>query len=122
MRDLKVALALSLPEAYPEALAEIARAAYEHLVDVMAVGHADANEAALAIAEAARREFGGQRIYFPKGHHMQLSARDREIYAKYNGRNMQQLQAEYHLTEVRLRSIIARVHADELKRRQPTLI
>ncbi len=60
----------------------------------------------------------------PKGGvfvYIDLSARDMEIYNRYNGNNRDQLCKEYGLSVQRLYQIINAVRARELTRRQPDL-
>ena len=111
-------MALMLDDDYPEPLALIANAAYMWLTSNLKLEHQQAAEAALSIAEAARRELGGGRIYVPKGREWELSRRDREIYAKFRGDNYLQLAREYNLTEMRVRQIIELRRKADIRSRQ----
>lgn len=114
-------MSLILDDDYPEALALIANAAYMWLTGRLKLDHQTANEGALAIAEAARRELGGGNHYIPKGTDWELSRRDREIYAKFHGNNYDLLAREYDLTEMRIRQIIDRCRRADIRARQAPL-
>lgn len=49
---------------------------------------------------------GGRSVYLAKSIAMQLSARDRELCAKFRGDNYYELAREHDLTEMRVRQII----------------
>lgn len=51
-------------------------------------------------------EKGGAAIYLAKGVAMHLSARDREMCARFRGNNYRALAREYGLTEMRVRQIV----------------
>lgn len=67
-------------------------------------------------------EVGGEAIYFAKGLAMHLSARDRELYAKFNGRNHRELAKLYGITETRVRQIIAAIERERFLQRQGSLL
>jgi len=52
--------------------------------------------------------FGGLKIYFPKGELVIKRLRNGRIFKEYNGRNLRQLAWKYGLTENWLRTIIRR--------------
>ncbi|QDF95156.1 hypothetical protein CJ010_00605 [Azoarcus sp. DD4] len=114
-------MSLMLDDDYPEALGLIATAAYAWLTTRLKLDHQPAAEAALSIAEAARKELGGGMLYIPKGTAWELSARDREIYARFRGDNYDQLAREFQLTEMRIRQIVDRCRRTDLKDRQAGL-
>ena len=66
-------------------------------------------------------EHGGRYMYVVKDYEYTLSARDREIYAAYNGRNMHQITEKYGITHTRVYQIIKAMHAIELAKRQSQL-
>lgn len=66
-------------------------------------------------------EVGGQAIYFAKGLAMHVSARDRELYAKFNGHNHRTLARAYGITETRVRQIIAAIERERFLARQNKL-
>lgn len=77
-----------------------------------------ARQIGLQAAEKVRDAYGGQPIYVPKGLHLLVSERDREIYRRFNGRNHHSLAKEHGLTVRQIYSIVARVREDEFQRRQ----
>lgn len=66
-------------------------------------------------------EVGGEAIYFAKGLAMHVSARDRELYAKFNGHNHRELAKAYNITETRVRQIIAAIERERFLARQNKL-
>ena len=56
---------------------------------------------------------GGEAIYFAKGITMRLSARDREMVAKFRGNNIRHLAKEYQITATRVRQIVAAVQREQ---------
>ncbi|AWI78618.1 transcriptional regulator [Parazoarcus communis] len=114
-------MSLMLDDDYPEALGLIANAAYTWLVEHLKLDHQTAAEAALSIAERARKELGGGHQYIPKGRDYELSRRDRQIYGKFHGDNYTQLAREFDLTEMRIRQIVDRCRKADIKARQTGL-
>jgi len=114
-------MALMLDDDYPEILAAAANAAYAWMTEQLKLDHQPAAEAAFAIAEAIRTEVGGAYEYIPKGQTWVLSRRDREIYAKFRGDNYRQLARDFHLSEMRVRQIVDRCRAADIKSRQTGL-
>lgn len=112
---------LQLDDDYPETLALIATAAYSWLTETLKLEHQPAAEAAFSIAEAVRTQVGGEYQYIPKGQTWLLSRRDRDIYAKFHGDNYRQLARESNLSEMRIRQIIERCRAADVKSRQDEL-
>ena len=70
---------------------------------------------------AGSTEVGGAYEYIPKGQTWLLSRRDREIYADFHGDNYRQLARKHHLSEMRIRQIIERCRAADIKARQAGL-
>lgn len=66
-------------------------------------------------------EVGGEAIYFAKGLAMHVSARDRELYAKFHGHNHRTLARAYGITETRVRQIIAAIERERFLARQNKL-
>lgn len=56
--------------------------------------------------DAARREFGGELIYFPKGRAVGLTDRDARIWAEFRGNNHAELLARYGISLRTLQRII----------------
>ena len=65
--------------------------------------------------------WGGQLIYIPKNHSGQLSSRDLEIYAAFNGRNHTLLAKKYDLTVQHIYRIVKEVGEREYAKRQNPL-
>lgn len=65
-------------------------------------------------------EKGGRTIYLPRGLAMQLSARDREMCAKFRG-NYDELADEYDLTKMRVRQIVDAYQREMFLSRQQQL-
>jgi len=112
---------LILDDAYPEVLADIAREIHQRLMEhpLVKLPHATAAEVALGVAEHVRKNIGGVATYIPRGLAYELSIRDREIYAKFNGDNYHTLARDYDMTEMRVRQIVAQaLRLDRAKRQQ----
>lgn len=79
--------------------------------------------ARLALAQLAHlsARIGGSACYFAKGAAVFLSARDRAMCAKFNGRNYHLLAREYGLTEMRVRQILQQWHQEQVALRQGQL-
>lgn len=60
-------------------------------------------------------------IYIPADIEFDLSDRDRQIYAEFNGRNMQQVVAKYKITPQWVYAIVKKVRKEELAARQSNL-
>ena len=71
----------------------------------LGVLHAMARVATAQLQHLAQQK-GGKAIYLAKGVAMHLSARDRELCAKFRGNNYRELAREYGLTEMRVRQIV----------------
>ncbi len=96
---------------YPELFADMAECIARFIMDMRIDGMTDEAAAATghAAAEHVREHWTGERLYLPKGRLYDLSRRDADIWAKFNGRNFSALGKEYGLTEMRIRQIVARV-------------
>lgn len=73
-------------------------------------------EAVMRLSE----EYGGAsaHTYLNKAQSIRLDARDREILAKFNGRNFTALGLEYRLSDRHIRRLVKRAEAIEKARRQ----
>lgn len=76
----------------------------------------------LAQMQHIANEVGGEAIYFAKGLAMHVSSRDREMYAKFKGRNQRELAKAYNITETRVRQIIAAIERERFLQRQGSLL
>ena len=67
-------------------------------------------------------ELGGRgNIYIAKGLSVHLSARDRDMCARFKGNNYRQLAREFNLTEMRVRQIVDAWQHEQYQTRQHTL-
>jgi len=105
---------LTLPERYPEVLAELARLIHAQLMPSLGD---DAGPAALDVVEAIRRGFGGEMIYIPLGMPHERQQRNAEIARQFNGRNHAELAHQYGVSVKAIYSILSSHRA----RRQPLL-
>ncbi|MBU0809633.1 MAG: transcriptional regulator [Gammaproteobacteria bacterium] len=105
---------------WPKALAD--------LVSVIEAAHLRAGDApevaqrrAFVTVRALSNYAGGRQLYMPKGEILERALRDREIWSRYNGRNIDDLVAEFDLGFVQVYSIIAEQRALHRQRIQPSL-
>ncbi|ARO89099.1 DNA-binding protein [Nitrosospira lacus] len=78
-------------------------------------------EVGQAVADLMAHIWGGQLIYFPKGMIRNLSKRDREIYAEFNGSNHSALAKKHDVSIQWIYRIIEKVRLEEVALRQPNL-
>lgn len=112
---------LFLDDAYPEVLGDIARSIHESLMKhpTLKVPHPIAAEMAMAAAEHVRKNIGGAIHYIPRGMSYEATLREREIWAAFKGDNYAEVARRWHITEMRVRQIIASVaRADRAARQQ----
>jgi len=121
-----------LDVAYPERLREIAEQLFLQLMadDAQHEQHAEPITAgrAQSLALTALRQvdrlcaaLGGGGFYLPKGIGFRLSVRDREMCAKFNGRNLHQLAIDYRLSDMRVRQIVDAWQLERFTQRQTSL-
>ncbi|WP_153117412.1 Mor transcription activator family protein [Rhodocyclus tenuis] len=115
-------MALQIDDNYPEILAAIATSAYAFMTERLSLDHQVAAEASFALAEKVRADIGGCMIYLSKGQAWELSMRDREIYAQFTGDNFAELARRYDKSEMRIRQIVAKCRADDVRTRQQPLL
>jgi Mor family transcriptional regulator len=109
---------------YPELIREIATEIFVHLVeseDTRHLGEAVSARIAFTAGERIRQEFGGTNWYIGKGVQYTCSARDREIFERDRGNNIDELARAYDLTPMRIRQILKRCRIDDQRRRQASL-
>jgi len=107
---------------YPELLREIATELFMQFGELEAIkplGEDQLAQIAFTVAERVRQALGGSTYYVPLGAH-DTCARDKEIFDKFRG-DYTPLAREYHMSEMRIRQIIARYIRAELKKRQGDL-
>lgn len=68
------------------------------LAQVPSLEKQDARMVSRHVSRYMAQHWGGQNLYFPKNYFGRLSARDQEIWEKFNGKNHVELAAEYDLT------------------------
>lgn len=108
---------------YPDAWRDIATCLYLLLRGEPGLALADAQSAdlALRLAEGLRAEIGGSQPYLARGVHYELSLRDRQILARFKGRNHDALAREFGVTPRYIYDIVARRTKEEIERRQGKL-
>lgn len=106
---------LTLPDHYPEVLADLARILHARLTPHLPAALAE--DVALEAVEDIRAKFGGGLIYFPKGEAFERARRDAAIWREFTGRNHVELARRYHLGVSHIYEIVAR----ERERRQSRL-
>lgn len=99
------------PETYPALLEELASKVAQVLVE-RGIDPALARDAGRDCAEFVRRDWGGQKIYIQMGKSYEVARRDREIAARWNGRNTRELCVEFGVSETAVRRA-----GDKVKRR-----
>jgi Mor family transcriptional regulator len=95
---------LTLPDPYPDTLAELARLIHDQLQSKMGE---DAGPQALLIVEALRRELGGSLIYIPKDTARARRRRDDAIVREFTGRNHDALARKYGVSTLHVYRILA---------------
>ena len=105
---------------WPKALAD--------LVSVIEAGHLRAGDApeiaqrrAFITVRALSHYAGGRQLYMPKGEVLERALRDRQIWAKYKGNNVDDLVDEFGLTVQKVYSILAEQRELHRQRIQPSL-
>lgn len=102
----------------PELLLDLASHVAVKVKELCGVAPEKADAVGLAVADLMSCHWGGQLLYFPKGMARKLSARDLEIYARFNGSNHADLAREFDVSLQHVYRIIKAVHADEVAARQ----
>lgn len=113
-----------LDPAYPDAWREIATCLYLQLrerEELAGLGDARVAQLALLLTEGLRAEIGGSQPYLSKGVGFELSQRDRQILAEFNGRNHDELARKWDLTPRQIYAILAVRVREEFERRQGRL-
>ena len=81
----------------------------------------EAHELAYSIAKEQRMMWGGQVVYFPIKDPEELSRRDQEIYAKFNGENHSELAYTNKVSIQHIYRIIKLMRSKDLAKRQARL-
>lgn len=114
------AVVFEFPEGYPDVLEQMGQRIGRTLVK-HGIKKPQAQVIAFESVEGIRSELGGAYLYVNKGITYELSARDLEIWEKFNGRNYFELSQEYKLSEMQIRNIINAIRAREVAKRQGSL-
>jgi Mor family transcriptional regulator len=102
---------------YPEALTFL-KSKIVKVLKEQGIAEEIASSCAHYVAEEVRQEWGGEAIYIGKGQDYELSQRDQEIYAKFNGTNQHALCKEYNISYVWLCKIIKHQRKAMIKKQQ----
>ena len=123
--DLMAHLNAAMPEDLHPTLQEMAEQMYLALAEdsaaASALGLPRLAEIVVEQLDRVALHAGGSGFYLPKGVRRELSARDREIVTRHNGRNKRELAREYGLSEMRIDQIMAAWRKMEFARRQGRL-
>lgn len=125
--DIPAGIARHIPEhvlrdktLWPKALVELySNAKYE----LEQIGYKDeeAEKISATILTALAFLSGGRGFYLPTGERLKTAIRDRQLYDKFNGNNIESLRQHYKLTQKQVYEIIAKQRALDKARRQPQL-
>lgn len=102
----------------PELLVDLIDKTAEVLQQQAGLAPETARVCAEAVACRMRQEWGGQQVYFPKGTAVDISSRDLDLYAEFNGHNHEQLARKYRMSIQWVYQRIKAVQAAEIARRQ----
>lgn len=103
-----------------EILVDIAEQVDERLAAI-GVDRDEATRIGWEVARHMNAYWGGGHLYICKGLHYEISRRDREIFARFNGDNHDWLAREYDLTLQHIYRIVKRVGEAERAKRQSRL-
>lgn len=106
---------------YPELYRDLIEKASPTLMEKLGLTQEQARQAAFLFAEVVRRDWSGSNLYLAKGLSYEISQRDRQIYAEFDGRNHDALARKYKLTTRRLYQIVDAVGREEFERQQGKL-
>lgn len=105
---------------WPKALADLVE-----VIEASMIRAGDAPELAqrraFVIVRALSHYAGGRQLYIPRGDTLERALRDRQIWGKYTGKNIEDLAAEFGLTTITVYSVIAEQRVLHRKRIQPSL-
>lgn len=125
LADRLALLDAGLPDGLNETLREVSASLFLHLAEdeelLALLGLPRLAELAVGQMDRLSLDLGGASFYLPKGIGCKLSARDREIGERYNGRNKHQLAREYKVSDMRIDQIYKRWRQAEMAKRQGSL-
>lgn len=93
----------------------------EHKLIALRIDARTAKTIGVEVAAYITTNWGGQLIYIPKNLNGQLSARDVQIYAQFNGRNHAALAKKFDLTVQQIYRIVREVGERERAKNQGDL-
>ncbi len=87
---------------YPDLFEELAAKIASRLIERGIVAEI-AGDVGKDCAEYIRRDWGGHKMYVPKGDSYDRSLRDQQIAERWNGRNTRELCVEFRVSETTIR-------------------
>jgi len=102
----------------PELLEDFKRKCSNILESASNMSADEANEAAQNIANLIKKDWGGQQLYFPKCAEDQLTARDRELWSRFDGTNHSQLAHDFDVSVPWVYKIVKFMRASEITAKQ----
>ncbi|MDR0996767.1 MAG: hypothetical protein LBL69_03775 [Zoogloeaceae bacterium] len=105
----------------PELLLDLADQCAASLIELLRIAPSEAESVGREIAGRMASHWGGQNLYFPMGLSYRLSQRDREIFAKFNGRNHAALAQEFGVSVQWIYRIVREMKKQDIAARQGTL-
>lgn len=127
--ELLAPLHAQIDPAYPENLRMVAEWLYVQLVEDLQSPELPLAPpwlerlALLALRQTERlcAEMGGVNFYLNKAVSYRATLRDRQLYERFNGRNLEELARHYRLTPTRVRQILRAMREADIARRQGRL-
>ena len=105
----------------PELLTDLAVRAQKVLVEKASMDKDLAEHVGFEIARTMAESWGGLNIYVPKAMEMKLHSRDEQIWREFDGHNQSDLARKYNISVQWVYTIIKRMRALEITRKQPGL-
>lgn len=106
------------PQKMPELLTDLASRAQKILAEKTGMETSLAEHVGFEIAREMAENWGGQSIYVPKGHEMQLHNRDEQVWDDFDGHNHNQLAAKYKISVQWVYTIVKRMRASKFRKMQ----
>ncbi|MBK7364972.1 MAG: hypothetical protein IPI97_08215 [Nitrosomonas sp.] len=106
------------PQKMPELLTDLASRAQKILAEKTGMETSLAEHVGFEIAREMAENWGGQSIYVPKGHEMQLHSRDEQVWDDFDGHNHNQLAAKYKISVQWVYTIVKRMRASKFRKMQ----
>ena len=106
--------------AYPVVYRDM-MAKWHALLTGAGIASALAHELSLEAAEHLRGEFGGEKLYLPKGTRYERQRLKEAIFLRWNGKNTHELCREFDITETYLRKLYDEARREQAASRQPQL-